>query len=171
MATEQEIETMRQRVATLEAAETERTKAGAVARELGRYELASPGAAEQLAALILPRVQITKLSDGRDIVHSPDYTPLDAVVASALQTPQYAHFLKPRAPATPEPAQPGSPALRPAAATAGNPPAANQPFQLEGESLGAAIIRRATAQSAERGDPRLDPTQPLALGWRNMPRQ
>ena len=68
MATE-EVAALRERIANLEAAETAKLKSAAVARELGKYELASGAAAEQLQQLISPSISITKLSDGRDLLH------------------------------------------------------------------------------------------------------
>ena len=50
---------------------------------------------------------------------------------------------------------------QPAAPTQGE---VREPLQLPGEALGAALIRRATTPQPERGDPRIDPSQPLALG-------
>ena len=44
------------------------------------------------------------------------------------------------------------------------------PFQLPGEGLSDAMFRRATTPQAERGDPRLDASQPLALGARSQRR-
>jgi hypothetical protein len=58
---------------------------------------------------------------------------------------------------------------QPASPAAPTQDAAQEPFQLPGESLGVAMIRRATAPKAERGDPRLDPSQPLAFGARTLP--
>lgn len=48
---------------------------------------------------------------------------------------------------------------------------AQEPFQLPGETLGAALVRRATAPQAKQGDPQLDLSQPLALGARTLPRK
>jgi hypothetical protein len=162
MATEQELAAMRDRVASLEAAETGRLKSAAVARELGKYELAE-GAREQLDALITPSISITKLSDGRDLLHDSSYRPLESVVAETLQRADFGHFLKPNALAG---SQPAAPARQPAA-PGGAPPSDVRDI-LPGETFGAAIVRVATSQRAAQGDPRLDLRQPMGL--RPLPR-
>lgn len=165
MATEQELAAMRQRVASLEAAETERTKAAAVANELAKHDLVSGAAAEQLRELLMPTLDITTAADGRTLVfNKSDYNPLAHVVAETLAKPEYGHYKK--QPGTPAPAQPGAGAPRPAAATGS--PASNVREILPGETFGAAIVRVATSKAAAQGDPRLDPSQPFGL--RPLPR-
>ncbi len=157
MATEQELAAMRERVASLEAAETGRLKSAAVARELGKYDLAD-GGREQLEALITPSISITKLSDGRDLLHDSSYRPLESVVAETLQRPDFGHFLKQNALAA---AQPAALARQPAAPT-GAPPSDAREI-LPGETFGRAIVRVATSKHAAQADPRLDPSQPMGL--------
>jgi hypothetical protein len=157
MATEQEL---RERVASLEADQLQRAKRAAVAEELGRHDIASPAAAEQIAALLLPSVQITKVSDGRELAHGPDYKPLAAMVAETLERPDYAHFLAPKGAVTS--AQPAAPAGQPAAPASG--PQSDAREILPGENFGSAVIRVASNKRAAQGDPRLDPAQPMGLG-------
>jgi hypothetical protein len=161
MATEQEL---RDRVATLEAAEKGRLIEAAVANELVKFELAD-GAADQLKALILPGITMTKLTDGREVLHSADYTPLPSVVAATLQRPEYGHFLKPKGSAGSAPAQP---APQPAAGTGGASSDARREI-LPGETFSDAIVRVARAKQATQGDPRLDPSLPFGIG-RTLPR-
>lgn len=168
MATEQELAARDARIAELERNESERVKAETVARELSRYELASPAAAAQLQALIMPEVGITRVSGGRDLCFGKDYVPLESIVAERLRRADHAHFLKPKA-TTGAPTQaattPSGPVhgAQPAAPAAATQRAPDEPFQLPGESLGAAVIRRATTKQAALPDPRLDPSQPFAI--------
>ena len=60
---------------------------------------------------------------------------------------------------------------RPAAPTAATQVPVQEPLQLPGETLGTALIRRVTAPQPERGDPRIDPSQPLPLGARSLTRR
>jgi hypothetical protein len=155
MATEQEL---RERVASLEAAEASRLKSAAVARELGKYELAD-GAREQLEVLILPSISVTTVSGGRELLHDKDYRPLETVVAETLQRPDFVHFLKQNALAAFQPAAPpGQPA-----APAGGPPSDVREI-LPGENFGSAVIRVASNKRAAEGDPRLDPRLPMGIG-------
>jgi hypothetical protein len=165
MATEQELAAMRERVASLEAAEAGRQKSAAVARELGKYELAE-GGREQLEALISPSISVTKLSDGRDLLHDKNFTPLESVISNTLGKPEFAHYLKGNALAGGAPAQPAVPARQPAA-PAGGPPSDAREI-LPGETFGSAILRVATSKQASAADPRLDPSQ--SMGLRHIPR-
>ncbi len=164
MATEQELAARDARIAELERNESERVKSETVARELARYELASPAAAEQVRALILPTVGVTKTSDGRSLVFGKDYSPLESVVAETLRRPDFAHYLKPKGTTAPPASAPGQgPEARPAAPAAASHGGADEPFILPGENLGGAVIRRATTRQASLGDPRLDPSQSFGI--------
>ena len=54
---------------------------------------------------------------------------------------------------------------QPASTLVPTPRPVPEPFELPGETLGAAMVRRATTPQPERPDPRLDPSQPLSFGW------
>jgi hypothetical protein len=161
MASDQELAAAREQIARYEKQDVEREKSAAIARELGKFDLA-PGAAEQLTQLIAPSVGAAKISNGNHIVVGPEYRPLDAHVSAQLARPEYAHFLKPKADpaaaqAAPQSTQPGAPS-----------PGTNAVRELlPGENVGAAILRVALAEKAtQRPDPRLDTSQPLAIGRR-----
>ena len=172
MATEQELAAANARIAELEKGENERAKAAGVARELSRYDLASPAALQQLTDLIAPTVQVSPLGGGRHLIHGADYKPLEAVIAERIRQPDHAHFLKANQ-ATAPPAG-ATQAAAPAVPTANPlPPGrfigsllgqAGRGESLPGETLGQAMLRAAQGTPAAQGDPRLNPAMAFGLG-------
>ena len=110
MSAEQTIEAANARIARFEEAEKARMMTGAVAAEIGKYELA-PAHADQLQQLIVPQVSLLRTNTGQDMVFGPAYKELSAHVAEVLQRPEYGHFLKQKATTAP----PGQGAAPPAA--------------------------------------------------------
>jgi hypothetical protein len=169
---EQDLAAANARIAQLERAEAERTKAAGVAQELRRYDLVSPAAADQLAQMIMPEVEITTAPDGRPLIHGKDYKPLAAIVEERLRSPDHAHFFRPKE--SPAPASPATPSVSTSATSAvgqtlgavlGAARAAAPPV----ETLGQAMVRAAQAQKGIQGDPQLDMSKPFALGRRGLP--
>jgi hypothetical protein len=162
MASDQELQAAKDRISQLERNESERTKAAAIAGELGKYELTT-GSLDQLSQLIGPSVVVTKLNDGRDLILGPDYRPLDAHVAAIMAQPAYAHYHRAKSPAAPgqhapqgqQPASAGASAVREI---------------LPGENLGLAVARVAQATQAQPFDSRLDPSKPFAIGPKSRPK-
>ena len=127
---------LRDRIATLEAAETVRKMTAAVDGELRKHDLA-PGAAEQLRELILPTVGITKGADGRDLFFDKDYTPLESVIVNTLKRPEYGHFLKSKGSPPSSPAQPAA--------------APGLPAPSPDEPLGVKVVRATLESTAANG--------------------
>lgn len=178
MGTEQEVAALKARVAGFEEQEKRRAIADAVGAEIGKYELTSPSAAEQLRQLILPGIGTIRTNEGRDMLFGPGYQPLETHVAEVLQKPAYAHFLKQKATAAPptQAVAPGHAATappngRPVLLPDGRPGAAFSAIQGQpGENFGMAIARQKQAdQQAEATlDPRMNPAMPMALGRRGV---
>ena len=166
MATEQELADAKAQLARYEEESQRRAKADAIAGTLSKYDLAT-GAAEQLRVLIEPTVGVTKVADGRVVVFGPNYIPLESHVSKMLEQPSFVHFLKQKDSASPASPQAGMSPLPPAAPT----PSGVREI-LPGETFGAAVARVTLANQAEpKADPRLDSSQPLALGPRTLPRR
>ena len=172
MASEQEVEAMRSRLATLEEAEKRRAISTAIESELSKYPVASRAAAGQLKELILPAVDMVKVSDGREIPFvGSDYKPLQAYVAELVAQPTYCAFPPWQGPSGARSvsgahARSAAVAARGGCASRGGGHAATA-----GETLGQAVLRRAVATQVQRGDPRLYPSQPMGLGRRGLIQQ
>ena len=89
------------------------------------------------------------------------------MVAETLSRPDFAHYLKANA-AAPSASQPGAP-VRQSAAPAGGPSSDVREI-LPGENFGTAILRVQSSKQAAKGDPRLDPSQPMGMGLPSFPR-
>jgi hypothetical protein len=165
MGAEQELAAANARIAQYETQESERTKAAAIAGELGKFDLVD-GAAAQLGQLIGEKVITTKTNDGHDLMFGPNYRSLGDHVSDLMKQPAYAHFLRSGAPAASGPA-PAQAAPMPGAPMPGNPAAPPEP-----KNFGEAIVmhvQESIRQSPSGGDPRLNPSRPMALGRRGLP--
>jgi hypothetical protein len=138
------------RIAELEGANQRAAKSAAINAALAGHDFASPAAAEQVAALVEPEIEIVN-----GVAVDKTMRPVRDAIAERLKQPGYAHFLK------------GKGAYQPQTTAAPAPNPDLEPVIRPGETFSDAIIRRNTAQRMGGGtDPRLNPA--LSFGLRRQ---
>jgi hypothetical protein len=112
----------------------------------------------QVLELLARGVQLTTDGQGNRIPTGPSLKPIAAYVAEKLASEEYRHFIRggSQGMTAAAPYNPG--------ATAGLVPGAARAAFDRGEmNLGMSVAAEMRAAQVERGDPRLDPSQPMGL--------